>query len=167
MKKEILEFIREKTSMEVYDAICELQMQSRQREKEDFPNREQKTWDRNEAVDGWIEDCLDTLEITEELIEKWIKKEVEIDMDEKRDATNSYADTNTEIYNYFLWKHAPVLSDFIEDAILEYGLDMGKDITLIKIFQQGEYYFYEQFAREVLDGLEQYVEEIEMTEETL
>ena len=47
----------------------------------------------------------------------------------------------TPIYNYILWKDAPKISIWIEEAIEEYGIDVS-DFNLISILQNGFYYYF-------------------------
>jgi len=152
MNNKILEYIAENLELDIYDAICELQNLWNERERLDFPEREVPNLSRNEKVKNWIEDCLNELGAKDDNIK-------DLDIDEIEEPISQYADTNTEIYNYKLWRHAPILSGFIEEMIDQYGLINEGKIDLIKIFQQGEYYFYEKFARNVVDLLQQYIEE--------
>lgn len=59
------------------------------------------------------------------------------------DIISQVADNNVDIYNYDLWEWAKDNENYIEEAIANFGID-SKNFNLIKLFQMGQYQFYEQ-----------------------
>lgn len=159
--KDLAGILADKISTPMYDTLIELYNADAERRNDGkMPNSLTKT--RQEIVIDNITDVLDRINDynnfnvldPETLDYDYIEETVR----------NEYAENNIEIYNYWLWKHAPILSDYIEDAIDEYDLNI-KEGGLIKLFQYGEGYFYEAFFIEVKNALEAYYKEQEEEEE--
>jgi hypothetical protein len=153
--------IEEKISTPIYDTIIELYRADAERRNngEMAPAEPMKT--RQDIVRDYIEDALNQIE---NYNSHDLSDLSSIDFDYTRDTiANEYADGETEIYNYYLWKHAPILSDYIEDAMNEYGNaeEVIKTRGFIGLITQGEYYFYSQFINEIIDALEEIKEEEE------
>ena len=151
--KELAEILADKISTPIYDALCELHNADAERRE----NKTPETLTRQEIVINNIEDVLNKINDYKQFN---VLDPKTLDYDYIEDTIrNEYTDGQIEIYNYWLWKHAPILSDYIEDAMNEYGITDIKDGGLIKLFQYGEGYFYNQFFFEVLNALKEYHEE--------
>ena len=68
------------------------------------------------------------------------------------DAIAEIADNMTDIYNSDLWRNAPNVSDYIEQAIEE-GLCDLQNADLMRVFQAGEYEYYTAALYDNLDEL--------------
>jgi len=68
------------------------------------------------------------------------------------DAISETADRNVNIYNNELWKTAPSISDYIEEAI-EQGLVDTSKVDLMRIFMAGEYQYYTQLLYDNLETI--------------
>lgn len=156
--KDLAQVLSEKISTPIYDCLVELYNCDAERRNDGEMAQSDPIKTRQEIVIDNITDVLDKINDynnfnvldPETLDYDYIEETVR----------NEYTENNIEIYNYWLWKHAPILSDYIEDAIDEYDLNI-KDGGLIKIFQIGEGYFYEAFFIEVKNALETYYKEQE------
>jgi hypothetical protein len=69
------------------------------------------------------------------------------------DAISDYADGQIDTYNSDLWKWAAENSDDVEEAIQEYGVDTQNGVDLIKIFQQAQYYRFNNDLNSDLDEI--------------
>lgn len=159
--KDLAQVLSEKISTPIYDCLVELYNCDAERRNngEIAPSDPIKT--RQDIVRDNIEDALDRIE---DYNGHDLSDPKTLDFDYIRDTiATEYADGEAEIYNYWLWKHAPILSDYIEDAMSDYGNaeQVIKDRGLIGLLQQGEYYFYNSFINEVISALEEYMEERE------
>ena len=76
---------------------------------------------------------------------------VEYDNDYICDAIMEISDAYVSIYNYELWDLAPKLRYYIENSITEFGASANMD--LIRIFQQGQYYYNSSLFYENLDNI--------------
>ena len=65
-------------------------------------------------------------------------------------------DNNIDIYNNDLWEWAKDNEYYIEQAINEYGID-SNNFDLIKLFQQGQYFYYEETCYNNLDDIIEYL----------
>lgn len=68
------------------------------------------------------------------------------------DAITEIADGMVDVYNSDLWKNAANVQDYIEEAISE-GLCDLSDADLMRVFQSGEYVYYERALYDNLDDL--------------
>lgn len=71
------------------------------------------------------------------------------------DIITEIADNNVPIYNSEIWSQAVENSNYIEEALQEFGTptDNNGQVDLIKIFQQGLYYKNEQDVYENLEEI--------------
>ena len=151
--KDLAAILAEEISTPIYDTLCDLHNADAERNE----NKTPETLTRQDIVRNAIEDVLNKIEDYQDFK---ILNPSSLDYDYIEDTVrNEYTDGEIEIYNYYLWKHAPILSDYIEDAISEYGITDLKDGGLIKLFQYGEGYFYDSFFFEVINALKAYHEE--------
>ena len=67
------------------------------------------------------------------------------------DAIMDLSDRYVDIYDYNQWEIAPVLRDYIEDSIQEFGI--SKQVNLADIFRQGQYYYNSSLFYENLDDI--------------
>jgi hypothetical protein len=154
--KELAQELSKKISTPIYDTLIELHNADAERRNngEIAPADTIKT--RQEIVSDYIEDLLNRIENYQQFK---VLDPSTLDYDYIEDTIrNEYTDGEIEIYNYWLWKHAPILSDYIDDAISEYGITDLKDGGLIKLFQMSEGYFYDNFFYEVINALKEYHE---------
>lgn len=68
------------------------------------------------------------------------------------DDVREWADRQVHIYFSDLWDCAKIFSEYTEQAINEYGAldEVFQSRGLTGLFAQGELYFWEQFAHEIL-----------------
>jgi hypothetical protein len=70
------------------------------------------------------------------------------------DAITEIADGRVDIYNSDLWKNAPNVQEYIEEALSEGLCDLSSQNTdLTRIFSTGEYVYYERALYDNLDNL--------------
>ena len=67
------------------------------------------------------------------------------------DVIMEISDRYVSIYDYELWEIAPTLRYYIEESIEEFGT--SENIDLIRIFQQGQYYYNSGLFYENLDNI--------------
>lgn len=67
------------------------------------------------------------------------------------DIISEISDNYVNIYNHQLWELAPLISDYIEDSINEFGTPSEMD--LVEIFQIGQYYYNERVFYENLEDI--------------
>ena len=72
------------------------------------------------------------------------------------DIITEICDNNVDIYNSDLWEWAKDNEYYIEQAINEYGID-SNNFDLIRLFQQGQYYYYEEICYKNLDDIIEYL----------
>lgn len=147
----------DKIDLKLYDTIVEMDNESNRDKYEEIRKAGEKipTITREDIVSNWIEDVLDYLGVEIDNLKQYTENSVLEDLQER---SNEYADNNVEIYTGKLWRNAPILSEYIEDAMSEFGTaeDVIKTGGITKLFEQGEYYFYDMFCRQVIDALEEY-----------
>lgn len=68
------------------------------------------------------------------------------------DVIQEIADNGVDIYNYALWDWAKDNSEYVEDAIDEFGWD-SKNSTLIQLFQMSQYLQIQEELYENLDDI--------------
>ena len=61
------------------------------------------------------------------------------------------ADSYTPIYNNDIWKNAQDVQDSIEEALAEGLCEIGRDVSLTKIFQTGYFHFYRNLLSANID----------------
>ena len=150
-------------STPIYDALCDLH-NSDMEGKDEKGRKFYENWSRNDIVVNEIENCLDYLDVEVKDLKDYTEEKNDFWNDKNKngscwcDIRSEYADSVTSMYNSTLWKHASILSEYIEDAILELGFLYDKDRGIIGLLQRGEYYFYEQFCSEVLEALKKHCE---------
>ena len=71
------------------------------------------------------------------------------------DLASEQADAQVDIYNYELRKKAGVFSEFIEEALCEFGYDKTRGI--IGTFQLGQDLYYSRVSGHILSELGKYV----------
>jgi hypothetical protein len=165
--KNLKKYILDNLSIEYYDTICEIE-KSNQEEKikqdEKLTKKEQEMT-REQMILCEIEDLLDYVSINQDNLKQYKKEKNDFWNDKNADGnyfcdiTSEWADSRVSIYNYNLWREAPIFSDYIEDALNEYGFD--KERGLIGLFMQGQFHFYNGLAGEVLQLINNYVNEAE------
>lgn len=71
------------------------------------------------------------------------------------DIISEIADNNVPIYNTEIWSQVEENSNYVEEALQEFGtpIDNNGQVDLIKIFQQGLYYKNEQDIYENLEEI--------------
>lgn len=74
------------------------------------------------------------------------------------DLASERADGHMDIYNYELRKNAGKFSEFIEEAMSEFGYDKSRG--LIGIFQLGQYLYYSRLSWYILNELVDYMKEV-------
>ena len=65
-------------------------------------------------------------------------------------------DNNVDIYNSDLWEWAKGNDYYIEEAIKNFGID-SNNFNLMQLFQQGQYYYYEEICYNNLDDIIEYL----------
>ena len=164
MEKIIKYIVEGKINIGLYDTICEMERgrQERKEKRGDSLTELEQNLTRSDMVENQVSDFLDYLDINAENLKQYKEENNDFWNDKLKDdryfcdVANEWADSQIEIYNYTLWQESPILSEYIEEALQEFGFD--KDRGLIGVFQMGQYQFYTQIANEVLEGLREYVE---------
>ena len=72
------------------------------------------------------------------------------------DIITEVCDNNVDIYNGDLWEWAKDNEYYIEQATNEFGID-SNNFDLIKLFQQGQYFYYEETCYNNLDDIIEYL----------
>lgn len=72
------------------------------------------------------------------------------------DIVMEVCDNKIDIYNSDLWNWAKDNQDYVEEAINEFGID-SNNFDLMKLFQQGQYYYYNEICYEYLDDIIEYL----------
>lgn len=72
------------------------------------------------------------------------------------DIITEVCDNNVDIYNSDLWEWAKDNEYYIEQAINEFGID-SNNFDLIGLFQQGQYFYYEETCYKNLDDIIEYL----------
>lgn len=153
--KELAKELVEKISTPIYDALCKLYKVSN---ADDFETKE-----RQQIVLDEIENCLNYLGVDSEDFKQYKKEANDFWNDKNKkgnywcDIRDEYADNQTSIYNYQRWENASILQDWIKEAIDDFGSDMIKSGGLEALFGYGECIFYEAFASEILEALQDYI----------
>lgn len=129
----------------LYDALCLEYVENENIREENSENS--KRLSRAEVVAATIKDVFDSL---------GIEKMDELQLNNLDDALHEWADNNVDIYNYHLYRKAAIFSEYIEDALAEFGYDEKKG--LVGILSMGQYFFYESLGREILQQLENYLD---------
>ena len=80
-----------------------------------------------------------------------------VNIDSYYDLSHEQADSYVDIYNYDLHKKALYFRFYTEDAISEFWSE-EKDI--IKIYQLGQYYFYNHFFNQIINWIESYLNDL-------
>jgi hypothetical protein len=133
--KDLSDILADKISTPIFDTLIELNKVDQERNENVGGNKNDKIQTRQEIVKDYIHDALDGLiSYTDQYNEKEIDLN-ELDFEKMDDYLSEWADGQIEIYNYYVWKRAEILQDYIEDAISEFGGDLSDGI--IKLFQLG------------------------------
>ena len=80
------------------------------------------------------------------------------------DISSEWADGKVHIYNKDLWDSAEDFEEWIEQSISEFGnaADVIKERGLVGLFAQGECFFWNGFAGNILSTLKEFIEETEL-----
>ena len=82
------------------------------------------------------------------------------------DAVSEIADRYVSIYDHELWKTAPIIKNYIEESLEEFGTP--KKINLVSIFQLGQFYYnervlYENLYKIIFNIALEFLEELNVT----
>lgn len=72
------------------------------------------------------------------------------------DIITEVCDNNVDIYNNDLWEWSKDNEYYIEQAITEFGID-SNNFDLIKLFQQGQYLYFQETCYNNLDDIIEYL----------
>ena len=129
-KQDLIDYLVENISTENYDQLCEI-----------YRKENKKEITRTDIVKNYIKDFLSDLENYDISLDKENWNE-----DNANEIISEITDNDVHIYYSDLWDYAPVFQWDIEEAIREYGFP--EDNSIIKILQQGEYFFYKNLYSE-------------------
>src|SRR5699024_3879556 len=82
------------------------------------------------------------------------------------DAVSEIADRYVSIYDHELWKTAPIIKDYIEESLEEFGTP--REINLVSVFQQGQFYYneivlYKNLNKIIFNIALEFLEELNVT----
>lgn len=161
----LLDYLVNATNVDYYDIINKLHQNWVDEQKKD--KKEVKELTRDEIVKNKINNFLSDYGVEAEDLREYKEQNNDFWNDGDKDGrcwcdiAQEQADGVCSIYNYTLWQEAPILSDYIEEALNEFGFEgCGvKERGIIGIFQMGQYHFYSGFYNEVLSNIKKYVDE--------
>jgi hypothetical protein len=160
--KELKKYLLAKIDINYYDAICELERERQARKigKGEKLSKEEKEMTREQMVENVIDDFLEYISLNDKNLKQYKKDDNDFWNDESDDGrywadmAGEWADSQVEVYTYTLWQEASILSDWIEEAIEEFGYD--KERGMSGVLMSGQYHFYSGIANDILNNIKEY-----------
>jgi hypothetical protein len=154
--KELIDYIKSNLSSDNSDTLCELMHFENDKLR---GNPESKLYNWDNYLENYIDEILEYTNIKNEKLNKdcdyWNDKNENCNY--YCDLTSEWAGNEIDIYNHDLFQKAWIFREDIENALNEFGTPDKAD--LIKIFQQGQHYFYNNLASEIVNLVSDFVKE--------